>query len=90
MADQAREDASGSEAIARLSEEAEVLKAQKAELEAKIRVLRDSEDFEAGVYHAGEIFELQQNKLRLETELEFIRKKINRIRLAEDPTGLLH
>jgi len=73
-----------------LSEEAEVLKAQKADMEARIRVLRDSEDFEAGVYHAGEIFELQQNKLRLETELEFIRKKINRIRLAEDPTGLLH
>jgi hypothetical protein len=90
MADQAREDASGSDAIARLSEEGEVLKAQKADLEARIRVLRDSEDFEAGVYHAGEIFELQQNKLRLETELEFIRKKINRIRLAEDPTGLLH
>ena len=53
-----------------------------------------------GVSFAGEIFAAQQDKLRLEVEIELRRKKINRLRLgysedapaqppAETPGGFL-
>ena len=43
----------------------------------------------AGVSFAGEIFAAQQDKLRLEVEMELCRKKINRLRLgyAEDASA---
>jgi hypothetical protein len=90
MAEEARENASVSEQIESLSKEAETFKALQAEVTAKIRELRDKEDVRAGKSFAQEIFTLQQDKLRLETEIELRRKKINRLRLEIDPTGMLH
>ena len=62
----------------------------------RIRQLMAEEDPAKGVFHAQEIHKLQQDKLRLDVEIEFKRKRINRIRLgigeaAGDPTagGLL-
>ncbi|HWR04287.1 MAG TPA: hypothetical protein VN419_09730 [Humidesulfovibrio sp.] len=54
----------------------------------RCRELLAAEDPAAGVFHAAEIFRLQQNKLRLEVEMEFRRKKINRIRLGYDEVGV--
>ena len=51
---------------------------------ARCRELLAAEDPAKGVFHAAEIFRLQQDKLRLEVEMEFRRKKINRIRLGLD------
>jgi hypothetical protein len=89
MGEGTREGGSAFDEIEALSRESESLAALKAEIESKIRDLRAGEDFKAGKFHAQEIFENQQEKLRLETEIELIRKKINRLRLSSDPTGLL-
>lgn len=56
---------------------------------ARIRELRASEDPARGVFFAQEIFAATQEKLRLEVEAEFKRKKINRIRLGISDEGLL-
>jgi hypothetical protein len=72
-----------------LSRESEEFKAEMDGVERKIRELRADEDFAAGRYHAGEIFKLQQQKLRLEAEIDIRRRKINRLRMKSDPTGLL-
>jgi hypothetical protein len=53
----------------------------------RCRELLAAEDPAKGIFHAAEIFRLQQNKLRLEVEMEFRRKKINRIRLGMDETS---
>lgn len=61
-----------------------------AERDASVKSCREllaAEDPAAGVFHAGEIFRLQQNKLRLEVEMEFRRKKINRIRLGMEQSA---
>ena len=79
-------DASESQAEAEAIALAEsVMAAFVAERDASVKSCREllaAEDPAAGVFHAAEIFRLQQNKLRLEVEMEFRRKKINRIRLG--------
>lgn len=47
--------------------------------EKKIRELREKEDPTQNLFFAQEIFTLQQKKLMLQTEVEFRRKKINRL-----------
>ena len=92
-----RSDASASAdtdaAIARLEAEIEEFVAEKARVVAEIRRLFADEDSAAGRYHAAEIFAAQQDKLRIEVEIELRRKKINRLRLGmgEDgaPAGLI-
>jgi hypothetical protein len=93
--EKARESASEAEIppeeeIELLGREMNTFRALKDEREKRIAELRAGEDPAAGVFHHKEIFEMQQDKLRLEVEIELRRKKINRIRLAMDPTGLLH
>ena len=75
--------------MAALSAEAEELAARQKEVMAEIRRLRESEDLAAGKVYAQEIFALQQEKMRLEVEIEMRRRKVNRIRITLDP-GLLH
>jgi hypothetical protein len=79
--------------IARLEAEIEEFVAEKARVEAEIRRLFADEDAAAGRFHAAEIFAAQQDKLRIEVEIELRRKKINRLRLGmgEDgaPAGLI-
>jgi len=76
--------ASQSEAIARCEAELAEFTKERDESVKLCRELLAAEDPAAGVFHAAEIFRLQQNKLRLEVEMEFRRKKINRIRLGYD------
>lgn len=83
-------DASVFEEIESLTQEMESFKVLKAEAEAKVLELRAGEDIKAGKVFPREIFECQQEKLRLETEIELRRRKINRLRLSIDPSGFLH
>lgn len=52
-----------------------------------IRELRAAEDPANGVFHHKEIFEQQQEKLRLEVEIKYRNNKINRIRLGIAEAG---
>jgi hypothetical protein len=58
----------------------------KQECEARIQDLLRAEDPAAGRFYAAEIFQQQQRKLRLEVEIEFVRKRLNRLRLGPDPS----
>jgi len=77
-------DASESEAetIARCEAEMAGFAAERDACVKRCRELMAAENPAAGVFHAAEIFRLQQEKLRLEVEMEFRRKKINRTRLG--------
>ena len=73
----------------RLSDDIEVLEAEVAQMTLQrdktiqlIRDLRDGEDPKNGVYHHEEIFEAQQEKLRLDVDIKFRTNKINRINLG--------
>lgn len=62
------------------------LSQQKQNDEQRLKKLIAEEDPASGLVFAQEIHQLQLNKLRLETELEFCRKKMNRL-LFLDQTG---
>ena len=49
----------------------------------RLRALRDAENPAQGIFHASEIHELQQDKLRMEVELEFHRRKLARLEMEE-------
>ena len=49
----------------------------------RLRALRDAENPARGIFHASEIHELQQDKLRMEVELEFHRRKLARLEMEE-------
>jgi len=73
----------------RLSDDIDVLEAEVAKLNLElertrqaIRQLRDEEDPAQGVYRHEEIFRAQQDKLRLDVEIQFRTNKINRIKLG--------
>lgn len=69
--------------IAMLEAEIVDLEKQKKSCEDLVRDLMAREDPKAGVYFAREIFQAGQDKMRLATEIEIRRKRINRIRLNE-------
>lgn len=81
MSPNEKDDAFASQ-IADLEKEIETLTLEKQEAEAKVKELREAEDPVRGIWFAQEIFAFQQEKLRLEVELELRRKKINRLRLG--------
>ncbi len=54
---------------------------EKEDCEKAIRFLRQEEKPAEGIYYAKEIYTKQQDKLRLDVEAEFCRKRINRLRL---------
>jgi hypothetical protein len=76
------------EAIARAEAEMAAFAAERDACVARRKELMAAEDPANGVTHAAEIFRLQQDKLRLEVEMEFRRKKINRIRLGMEQLDL--
>jgi len=79
---------SDEEAIARAEAEMAAFATERDACVARCRELMAAEDPARGVFHAAEIFRLQQDKLRLEVEMELRRKKINRIRLGIQELGL--
>ncbi|MDQ7830286.1 MAG: hypothetical protein RDU30_01010 [Desulfovibrionaceae bacterium] len=70
------------QAIAAAEAEMTAFAAEKKAVEERIRELRAREDFKNGVYFPGEIFEAQQDKLRLETEILIRQNAIKRLRLG--------
>jgi hypothetical protein len=54
------------------------------DLISRIKELRDTEDIKAGRIHAQDIFRLQQEKLRLETEIHLLQNRIKRFRSGQD------
>ena len=71
------EDAPGLKAgILRLTE------AQRACIE-RLRAFLDAENPAQGIFYAAEIYALQQEKLRLDVELEFHRRKLARLEMDE-------
>jgi hypothetical protein len=80
--------ASDEDKIAQAEAEMDTFAAERDAAVARCRELLAAEDPAKGVFHAQEIFRLKQDKLRLEVEMEFRRKKINRIRLGFDESPL--
>lgn len=76
------ESLSEAEAIAQAEAEMAGFAAERDACVKRCRELLAAEDPLKGVFHAAEIFSLQRDKLRLEVEMEFRRKRINRIRLG--------
>lgn len=74
--------------IAALELEIQDLTQQKTHSEQEAKRLLAKEDRHSGVHFAKEIFEQQQNKLRLDVEIELRQKKINRRKLSLDPSLL--
>ncbi len=70
--------------LSQLHEEIAALENEKERTEQRVHKLRASENPDLGVFFAQEIFEAQQEKLRLEVELQFRRNKVNRIKQGID------
>jgi hypothetical protein len=75
----------------RLSDDIHVLETEVAQLNLElektkqaVRHLREEEDPARGVYRHEEIFQAQQDKLRLDVEIQFRTNKINRIKLGRE------
>ncbi|WP_428565719.1 MAG: hypothetical protein ACP59X_05085 [Solidesulfovibrio sp. DCME] len=71
--------ATADEQIAALDAESVALAERKAAVEKQVRELMAAEDCRAGVYYAQEIFAAKQEKLVLETQLEILRRRRNRL-----------
>ena len=70
--------------IPALEAEIAALRGERETVMALIRERRAAEDPARRVFHAQEIFRLQQEKLRLDVDIQFRVNKINRIRLGID------
>lgn len=65
--------------IQELQREIDELSTEMAACASRIIELREHENPQAGIFHHQEIFSLQQKKLRLQVEIEFRQKKMNRL-----------
>jgi hypothetical protein len=82
---QKKDDASGSAEIPTIEQEIGELTALRNQVRSRADELLRTEDPTTGVFHNKELFDLKQDSLRLEVEIQVRRNKINRIRLAEEP-----
>ncbi|MBG0791499.1 MAG: hypothetical protein H0S80_13485 [Desulfovibrionaceae bacterium] len=90
-ADESKSASPAPEGEKRLSDDIAVLEAEVAEMtlrrEKVVRMVRDlraAEDPANKIFHHEEIFQAQQEKLRLDVEIQFRTNKINRINLGMD------
>jgi len=72
------------QAIAAAEAEIAAFTVEKQAAEKRARDLRSREDFKNEIYFPKEIFEAQQEKLRLETEILIRTNSIKRLRLGVD------
>jgi len=79
-----KEDESAFKAIEHLKQEIKELEEKIVRCEQKIKELRAKEDLEQKIFFAQEIFQLQQEKLVLTTEVLFRQNKIKRLQFATD------
>jgi hypothetical protein len=71
---------SSPESIADCEAAIDLFARRKQEVESGVRELRETEDIPSGKIFAKDIFNLQQEKHCLETEIQILRNKIRRIR----------
>ncbi|THB67594.1 MAG: hypothetical protein D6E12_08275 [Desulfovibrio sp.] len=69
------------EDMARLEEQLAELTAKRDARDEEVKQLRASEDPSSGRYYAQEIFEAQQDKLKLEVEVQVCTNKIRLMRM---------
>lgn len=74
------ENVSESQQIEVLEQEVAVFKNQYTEIVARVKELLYTEDPTSDCTHHEEIFRLQQNKLRIDTEIQFLNVKIRRLK----------
>ncbi len=76
--------------IVELQEEIVSFNLELAKAAAAEKEFRAQEDSKKRIYFASEIFNLQQDQLRLKVEIDIVKKKIRRLRLGylEDATPL--
>lgn len=79
------DDASLPDDIPALEAQIAEIEQARADCEATLRRLVESEDLANGVYFAQEIHEARQLKLQLQVQKELRRVRINRIRLQVSP-----
>lgn len=77
-------DASVSEDVRTLDAEIQAFEAMREACTKNIRELMAKEDPAAGVFYAAEIHAAQQEKLRLDVEIQFRRNKVSRLRFQGD------
>jgi hypothetical protein len=70
---------SESQQIETIKQEIERFRAEQSEASAKIKDLLQREDPAGGVTFHEDIFRLQQDKLRLDTEIQFLQVKLRRL-----------
>ena len=70
------------EQIAETEKEIAEFQAQRDAAMAVLKKLMESEDPAAGVFHAAEIHEARQEKLRLEFEIQFRKGRLSRLRFS--------
>ena len=81
-------DATSSSELERLDGEIKDLTHRQQETERELKQLRSQEDVSAGVVYPQRIHELQQEKLRLEVEIQSRKNRRNRIAWeGESPAG---
>ena len=73
-----------SEQIEALDREIAAFEQMISEHRTSIATLMEREDPQQGIVFPGEIFTLRQDVLRIRTEIQFRRNKINRLRLGCD------
>lgn len=77
-----KEKESESQQIESLEKEIIALRAEQTLLQDRIKHLLLTEDLVAGVTYPKEIFTLQQDKLRLDTEIQFLQVRIRRLKAS--------
>lgn len=77
-----KEKESESQQIESLEKEITALRAEQTLLQDRIKHLLLTEDLVAGVTYPKEIFTLQQDKLRLDTEIQFLQVRIRRLKAS--------
>lgn len=73
------ENESESRQIDDLKREIDELKHEQTRTEARVRELLLSEDPSSGTTFHADIFRLQQDKLRMDTEIQFLKVKLRRL-----------
>jgi ubiquinone biosynthesis protein UbiJ len=76
---------SASEQIESLEKEITDFERMLAEHQTSITTLMDREDPQQGIVFPEEIFTLRQDVLRVRTEIQIRRNRINRLRQADEP-----
>lgn len=71
--------------IPTLESEISELTERLARTEASVKELRNAEDPSRGIFHAKEIFEAGQEKLRLQVEIKVRSNRVNMLRMGMDP-----